>query len=603
MSGRQRLGWLLLALLAALAAALLGRAAPQLQRPALALLVPDTALSDPLVEIWQQAALEEGIPLEVVGASSLMQDKPRYAGLILPDGAHREAGTMFLGVLSELVASGTPAFVVFDAATRLPSGAYAVGRSRLSSLVGVGYALYDSLRDATQETGFIAASPASAESLQLPPGKFAAESGSEPRPGFNLVLQTYAYGRLRYSSFRTSGDYDGRTLLVSASGSLVAGLRPYGAGQVLFVNLPLGELKGATDGWLLHRFLRYFAREVVGMPTLAATPEGIGGLVMNLHVDSNAAFTPLHDLEADGVFAQGPYSIHVTAGPGLEYEGDGRGFDIDRGEARHWVARLAGLGHEIGSHGGWTHNLWADHATEENGDTFAPFLKRNCEALAAVIGRPVTEYSAPGANHPRWVTRWLAENGIVGYYTTANSGSAPTRSFRAGVREDLRTWSFPVMSRGRDASFEEAMRAGLSPEEVSDWLRDVTRYVVRTREARLVYYHPPGIRFYPRALREWLDEAAGHAADKRFRWYTITGLSAFLNRRERLQWQLEAGDGDKLRLVAQGDLAQMAWLLPRGRWRSPVVREGEALVDGDSDDWRIVARGGDRLVADIAPLR
>ena len=71
-----------------------------------------------------------------------------------------------------------------------------------------------------------------------------------------------------------------------------------GQGTVLFANLPLGYLKTQTDSYLLHRLLSHFAVAMAQQPTLASTPQAQGGMVLNLHVDSNAAQTPLAMLEA-----------------------------------------------------------------------------------------------------------------------------------------------------------------------------------------------------------------------------------------------------------------------------------------------------------------
>jgi len=50
---------------------------------------------------------------------------------------------------------------------------------------------------------------------------------------------------------RTSGKYSGKVLFQSTNG-LVAGQSSYQKGSVLFVNLPLGYLKGNTDGLMLR---------------------------------------------------------------------------------------------------------------------------------------------------------------------------------------------------------------------------------------------------------------------------------------------------------------------------------------------------------------
>ncbi len=60
-------------------------------------------------------------------------------------------------------------------------------------------------------------------------------------------------------------------------------------GSVLFVNIPLGYLEGYTDGLPLHAFIKYFASRVLSLPYLMPVPDGVGGIVLDWRVDSNAA--------------------------------------------------------------------------------------------------------------------------------------------------------------------------------------------------------------------------------------------------------------------------------------------------------------------------
>ncbi len=93
-----------------------------------------------------------------------------------------------------------------------------------------------------------------------------------PRPiAPEVELRRYMYGDLQYPSLVTSGDYDGRVLLHSDAG-VVAGEHKYQSGSVLFVNLPLGYLKGNTDGLPLHGFLEYFAEHTLGVAAPASGP-------------------------------------------------------------------------------------------------------------------------------------------------------------------------------------------------------------------------------------------------------------------------------------------------------------------------------------------
>ncbi|MEX8495584.1 MAG: hypothetical protein AB3X43_16450, partial [Sphaerotilus sp.] len=83
------------------------------------------------------------------------------------------------------------------------------------------------------------------------------------------AISSYGYGYLDYFSFVTQGAYAGTPYLASPDHGLVAGSRPVGSGNVLFVNLPLGYFKAiGTDSAPLHGFLNLFAHQHVQMPTM-----------------------------------------------------------------------------------------------------------------------------------------------------------------------------------------------------------------------------------------------------------------------------------------------------------------------------------------------
>src|SRR2546430_3639300 len=153
------------------------------------------------------------------------------------------------------------------------------------------------------------------DELEVPPVKYypfrpgVMTSGAAPSdaPAFRETeLRRYKYGDLEYPSFVTSGTYDGKVLLHSSAGT-VAGEHPYQKGSVLFVNLPLSYLKGKTDGLMLHGFLKYFALRTMALPRMLTVPDGIGGLVLNWHVDSNASIKPMQEIDSWGLLKQGPY--------------------------------------------------------------------------------------------------------------------------------------------------------------------------------------------------------------------------------------------------------------------------------------------------------
>ncbi len=575
----------------------------------LLLLLPDgISLSDYRVTVWLDAASEEGLHVVPMRDSEFVRPffgHPKCAGIILPDTVHQPASDFFIASIRRFVTAGGKLLLVYDAGTLTPEGKYARGWSRLSDLAGVDYALYDQLHDNTIRWGSVSGKLSFVRQLEIPPGKYypfqpeaASDGAAEVAPGsdFDVQLRRYKFGDLQYPSFVTSDKNAGHELFHSAGG-VVASEHVYGNGSVLFVNLPLGYLKANTDGLLLHAFLRYFAEHSLALPSLMAVPDGVGGLVLNWHVDSNAAIKPLQTMSSWSLMQQGPYSIHITAGPDAGRFGDGEGFNIEHNPtSQKLVRRLSSQGHQIGSHGGWIHDYFAAHVDRDNPEDLEKFLALNKDALEKATGKPVVEYSAPDGNQPKWVTAWLASHGFLAYYFTGDSGMAPTQGYRDGAREGKDLWAFPIVHMNQAAAFEEMAREGYSSLEIEHWLEAVTEFTVDHHSVRLVYFHPPGIIQYRELVDQWMERTGRLRNEGRFRWYTMTQLATFLNSRKQVVWSTSQ-DGDRVTITATHpvNLEHETWRLPAASFSEPAVVQGSAQVVRDSDAWMVIAREGKEL--------
>jgi hypothetical protein len=576
----------------------------------LLLLVPDgTSFSDPKVTVWQDAGSEEGLHVVPVHDSEFLRPlwgESKCAGVILPDSIHRQASDLLIATMHRFVAAGGKLMLVYDAGTFSLDGVYAGGHSRLSDLAGVDYALYDQLGDKTIQWGKIRSTNLIVKQMDIPPGKyypFVLETGASPAKDgssvppartFEIELRRYKYGDLLYPSFVTSGRYAGEVLFHSSSG-LVAGQHSYQRGSVLFVNLPLGYLKGNTDGLLLHSFLKYFASSL-SLPSLMPVPDGVGGLVLNWHIDSNAAIKPLEEMNSWSLLQQGPYSIHITAGPDAGKMRDGLGFDVDHNSVSQDLIRsYMSLGYSIGSHGGWIHDYFSAHVETGNPKDLEVFLALNQDALERVSRKPVAEYSAPNGNQPPWVTHWLENHGFVAYYFTGNTGMGPTQGYRNGERESRKVWAFPILHLDRAAGFEEMSSESYSRSEIERWLTAVTDFATDHRAVRLMYFHPPGILQYHDLIDRWMEQTARLQADGRFRWYTMTELANFLNSREQVKWKVSNRDGlVTFEATHPQTLDHETWRLP-GRFAQPKILQGSAKLTRADGAWMIIAGEGKDL--------
>jgi hypothetical protein len=589
----------------------------------LALLLPDAqALAHPVTRAWLQVAREEGVPLTPMLADEFlhrMANGQRLAGVVLPDTVHTRASDLLVSQLYRHVDEGGQLLLAFDAAVHQPQrGVYTPGQSRLSQLVGVRYALYQQLGEATTAVDTVQASRQAEAWLGLQPGKL--DFSVDPQGQWG-ELTTYAYAALDYSHYRTGvqvqapGQLPAQVLMRAADGDPVLTLRRHGQGQVLWANLPLGYLKTRTDGYLLHRLLPTWARTLLHWPVLSPVPDGVGGLVLNLHVDSNAAQAPMAVLEREGWFDQGPMSIHITAGPDAIRMHDRTGLDLPRNQELHaLLRRLQSRGHELGSHGGWIHNVFGYGVGEDNERRFMPWLVLNHEAVSAVRDAPVQVYSAPMGNQPRWVTNWLRRENFHAYYTTSDNGVGPTRAFEQGqAAPRSQLWSFPVSSFGRLATLDELPLRDLPQAPFAAFMTDLMAYTAEAGVVRLTYFHPATAMTYRATLEAIARQAQALSASGRFRFYSMQALAEFLSRREQVAWQLHDSAGGQRSLQARAccalagphtpasSLAGMTWLLERTQAARPQVLEGQARIEEDPRHWRVIATGGARLHIQWSP--
>jgi hypothetical protein len=504
-------------------------------------LLPDGQdVKDPRVMAWIDAAGEEGVRLLPVTDSAFLQmgtTALAYAGLILPDSLHALATDALISAIQNYTAGGGKTMLVFDfGALTLADGVpvYPIPKSRLSSMAGVDYILYDQLRDKTTGLGPVTAMRSNLRMLLVPPGKSMAFTGlsasastldtgtstavvtrsastgdssgllsasgvtaqsalylpvnaqdpggvrgfdpqqygnvpyassvngsatskfqntiridlgrayrGAPLSGVTTMVSGsatstsslavndpvesysgYLLGALMYPSYVTQGTFGGvagqKLIASSPQFGLVAGINPFGAGQVMFVNLPLTYLKGRTDALMMHGFLHHFTRQVVGMAHLSAMPNGVGGMTLNWHLDSKAAQAPTQSLIKLNVFSdpQAQFSIDMTAGPDTVLPGDKLGWNLNGNKtARQMLKNFDAQGHSVGSHGGWIHDYYGLNVTESNQlgstsgacvnsltkvDNFLQCLQLNRQAVDGVVGKTSRSYSAPEGNNPLW---------------------------------------------------------------------------------------------------------------------------------------------------------------------------------------------------------
>ena len=392
-------------------------------------------------------------------------------------------------------------------------------------------------------------------------------------------------------------------LLKSTSGDIVSNINTYGRGKALFVNLPLTYLVERTDGIFLHGMLKYFAKEVVGQPQLMSTPNGKGVLILNWHNDDGRAIGFLETLQSAGIFDHGHQSMHFTAGPDVNVEGDKLGMDLNNNPAAQaMIQKLRNQGHSIGNHGGWIHNHFGYKVTDDNMDDFIDFLDLNNDAVTrANAGIAPREYSAPIGSQPLWSYDWLKKNGVIAYYTVSNVGMAPTRLWM-GRRRISDAWAFPVMTYGQIASAEEASFKKMPLAEFDEWLQKLARFIEQQRVMRLSYFHPVGAVLYLPAVNHYIDAFQACVDRNRCKFMSMSESADFLTLRGQTTWSLQTHNKSEILSASHpNSLANLSWTIPRNHYTQVRVQSGNATVETTPTAWYVHAAEGKSLTLELQP--
>ncbi len=480
-------------------------------------------------EAYEAVLQEEGIPHEWVATGDFVlrhgrDTFARFRALIFPDGLAQKMPSWVVDRAKEYLEAGGSIAVVFDPGIKEPSGTYRSG-GLLAGLTGVEYLRYAELRDRAYRQGGVRFDDSrDAAFWHVPSGKLYQ----------GQVVGGYAYGGLVYPMAAAQAVARDLEVFATDEGVPVLTLRSFGKGKALWVNLPLGYLKAYSDDLPLRLALRTFVFDIVGLPHLVSAPHGVGGVVINWHIDSRIEMQGIPSLFKLGLVRRElKQEFHVTAGPDRDRPGDDLGFDAcGRGETL--VRELLPYG-AVGSHGGWAHNAFAEGLAREqlSASEIESLIRKNNECLERITKTRVRSYSAPAGVHPQpVVTRVLEKLGIRAYYYTGDTGAPLNRTFFDGRMVSTSVWVFPVMPNGRYASIGEMGRAGLTARQVEEWLRETLDYAVRERTVRLVYSHPYDLLdpAYQEAFTRFLDHAELLQRQRLLRVETMEYFATFMDR-------------------------------------------------------------------------
>ncbi|HMK60709.1 MAG TPA: hypothetical protein VK452_06150 [Dissulfurispiraceae bacterium] len=465
-----------------------------------------------ILAAYKSVLQEEGVPFESIdvfqlvtlSANNIVKNVPV---IILPDCILQHVPPQFRDWATEYMRRGGNTAVIFDAGTRNQKG-YFLKQAAFADITHLNYITFSSAGSkAFDHANIRFSSPQCREFFQIPFGKTLD----------GLTLSGYKYGALNYSVARNQ-PYSGLPAKdIYAYGITANGERfpaivitDFAEGKALYVNMQLGRLKSDSDDLPLRAVLRSFLFDVVGVPHLMNVEAGRGGVVIDWHIDSSVEHKTLPLMIQSGLIRKDlAASIDISAGDFRDKPGDGLGFDAC-GKGKNLTQELKQYG-EIGSHGGWGHNWFSENI--ENG-TFKEkeirenILKNN-RCLETITGYHITEYAAPAGVNPQPVTTNVIESlGMIAYYYTGDTGSAPNRTFYGGKMVSDKAIAFPVMPLGRTASLYEMAADGKKPStEVKEWMLDILSYSAHNRTIRLFYSHPYNIVHYPDAVKAFIAKA------------------------------------------------------------------------------------------------
>ncbi|MEW6273984.1 MAG: hypothetical protein AB1556_02580 [Bacillota bacterium] len=541
---------------------------------------------------YQQILAEEGFAFELLPAKALLKHTPRslkesYAALILPERVNRQIAPSVARLLEEYVTRfGGKVFIGADAGTLDEKGGLRE-KGLFSSVAGLQYEIPPGFSDEKQN--FFEGRE---KGILLVPGQSPLRKYFDPGLFDHDALKVFDNPPLKDSYFPltnvTAGilAYTGREGFPE-NGSVLQKNYP-GGGVVLSVNGSPGLLKaGENVDFFLRALLKYFLLELVGLPRLVASPGGVAGLVVAIHVCSGAYFRDLDRIFAWKLLSREiPFSFYVTAGPDNDRPGDKRGVDVlNPKKGRRYVELLSRYG-SIGAHGGWQHNYWAYRYQELSDEEKKDYIDRNFQALFAATGQPVSDYAAPGGAHDPKVNDFLAAWEIKAASLPVAFNSPPTHAWFNGQPEK-RFWLFGYTGTIYGTAFENMLAGGRKPSQIESDIRQLIDYLVEQREIRLLYFHPVSIARHPEMWRAIQSYILKYAEEGNLSVRTMGDFADFLTRHEKVRFSVRKSDrGYYISATCPDSLKEMTFALPAAK--NARLRNAAGLKIKEKNGWAYV---------------
>lgn len=493
---------------------------------------------------YEQVLSEEGFPYRILSAGDVTALgaaglKKQFAALIIPEHMNSNLAEENAGeIISYVRENGGFVLLALNPASRdAQMSFYPV--PLLADLAGVKYALPPpGGQNPTYTGGWYFPSPEQGREWGITPGKLNNEN----------AVSGYSYGKLKFEHTWAVNVDAGVDAFDSTDWGQVPVITEKGyesGGMAIYINMPLGRHKLRSDDLTLRSVLRTFLIKKVKLPRLVNTPGGTGGMVFNLHVCSGAYNRALMVMAMQGLFQKElPFSIHITSGPDTYRLGDGMGFFAENEYRGKPVLEVLQNYGEIGSHGGWMHNFFAENMQNLPRNRVFEMLKWNSQALETITGRKVVEYSSPAGEHPFWINRYLEEMGVKAYYYAGDSGSSPSHPRIEKESAGGKVWSFPISPYLEYAALEEMERGRVPIDNVKQWYQDMVDFAADERVIRLIYTHPTDSPYGLEALRTLQEKILSEQRKGRISLEPMSKFADFLNRYTMTSFKVKRNGGN-----------------------------------------------------------
>ncbi len=542
-----------------------------------------------VLKAYESVLQEEGVTYEIMDTLLFERMEPaqlkkNIPAVIFPDDVAKNLSENVSGTVEKYLKQGGRVLTVYDAGSQNNRGIY-LSDGIFKKFLGFDYVpKAEDLNEGFFHGFFVFKDAAQRDFWQIPIGKTVE----------NVYLSGYHYGKLTYPMRNIKQDKPVSQEEVCAwseyeDGTRVPGLvrKKIEKGEIVYANLPLGALKTQADDLPLRAVLRTFLFSIAHVPHILNVPKGVGGIVMNWHIDFEEELTNLPMLFAQGFLRKDiPTSYHITAGPDCDKPGDGQGFNVEESPGTEIAKELLQYG-KVGSHGGWAHNWFADNleAGKFSAAQEEKYIKMNNAAVEGATDEKVTEYSAPNGMFPQTESsKIMDKNNIEVYYYTGDSGSSINRTFYQGEMVSDKVLAFPIVPSGKYASIYEMRHLGnYTDEQIYNMMKDIVDYGQRNRTIRLFYSHPHDLpdNNATAAVLSFLDYLEQQLQTKKVQAMTMTDTARFFHKALATKASYRWDNGLQVVVRNPGDLKDICLAIPKAGLGKPI---NEVItVDEDKD--------------------